>query len=289
MKPINQSAGEALAIELPSMSRRKMLLGMGAASATLAVTVAPDAAGSSGMGDIAITQAENPDLVAAYQKFCDGCAELKEAQQALEWLADEWKHLWPLAPEALLWGANAQDGRYLDDGERDIIGRYLLRDTADLTKRMSAKYRRANPRTCFSILTSARAREVVKDRKKSSPKGRTEKARARNQALRDEAIREYEQKIVLAERYEAETAHLRKVSGADAGRLRVKDADAHLLKMANEVSQCQARTVAGLGMKADAITVTASKLMKIMKSDESPLGQLARLVGSVLQVTREQA
>ncbi|MGO8023063.1 hypothetical protein [Rhizobium leguminosarum] len=274
----------------PDATRRALLFGLAAASTAAAVAVAPDAHGagaltSSGLPD----QPESPALISAYQSFCDSCIDLKEAHQAREWLADEWKHRWPLAPEPLLWGANAQDGSYLDDGERDIIGRYIMRDTADLTKRMSAKFRRATPRTCFSILTSSRAREIVEKWKRSSPKGRTEKARVRHQLFRDKMIREYETNIGLAEQYEAETARLREISGADAARLRVKEADDRLLKAANEVSQCPAYTVAGLGMKADALAVTAGALMKITKSDESPLGQIARFIDSVAEVAGRAA
>ncbi|MBY2993758.1 hypothetical protein HF263_03870 [Rhizobium leguminosarum] len=275
----------ATAEGLPNTTRRALLWGLAAASTAAAVAVAPDAQGagaltSSGFPD----QPESPALISAYQSFCDASVDLKEAHQAREWLADEWKHRWPLAPEALLWGANAQDGSYLDDGERDIIGRYIVRDTADLTKRMSAKFRRATPRTCFSVLTSSRAREIVEKWKRSSPKGRTEKARVRHELFRDKMIREYETNIVLAEQYEAETARLREISGAEAARLLVKEVDGRVLTAANEVSQCRAYTVAGLGMKADALTVTASALMKITKSDESPLGQIARFIESVAEV-----
>ncbi|MBY5587865.1 hypothetical protein HFO49_10290 [Rhizobium leguminosarum] len=280
----------ATAEGLPNTTRRALLWSLAAASTAAAVAVAPDAHGagaltSSGLHD----QAESPELISAYESFCDACTDLKEAHQAREWLADEWKHRWPLAPEALLWGANAQHGSYLDDGERDIIGRFIMRDTADLTKRMSAKFRRATPRTCFSILTSSRAREIVEKWKRSSPKGRTEKARVRHQLFRDKMIREYETNIELAEQYETETARLREISGADAARLRVKEADDRLLKAANEVSQCPAYTVAGLGMKADALAVTASELMKIKKSDDSPLGQIARFIDSVAEVAGRAA
>ncbi|MBY3067441.1 hypothetical protein HFO74_29160 [Rhizobium laguerreae] len=269
-----------------TVSRRALLLGFTAASTVAAVAVAPDAFGAVAAQALGTSseQAESPELISAYESFCDACIDLKEAHQAREWLADEWKHRWPLAPEALLWGANAQDGSYLDDGERDIIGRYIVRDTADLTKRMSAKFRRATPRTCFSVLTSSRAREVVEKWKRSSPKGRTEKAPVRHQLFRDKMIREYEMNIGLAEQYEAETARLREISGADAARLRVKEADGRLLKAANQISQCPAYTVAGLGMKADALAVTAGALMKITKSDERPLGQIARFIESVAEV-----
>ncbi|MBY5788694.1 hypothetical protein [Rhizobium leguminosarum] len=275
----------ATAEGMPDATRRALLFGLAAASTAAAVAVAPDAHGAGALSLPGLHEpAESPELISAYQSFCDACIDLKEAHQAREWLADEWKHRWPLAPEALLWGANAQHGSYLDDGERDIIGRFIMRDTADLTKRMSAKFRRATPRTCFSILTSSRAREIVEKWKRSSPTGRTEKSRVRHQLFRDKMIREYETNIGLAEQYETETARLREISGADAARLRVKEADDRLLKAANEVSQCPAYTVAGLGMKADALAVTASALMKITKSDESPLGQIARFIESVAEV-----
>ncbi|TBH34602.1 hypothetical protein ELG66_01005 [Rhizobium leguminosarum] len=284
MKPINQSAGEALAIELPSMSRRKLLLGMGAASAAAAVAIAPDANGAAVGQGFSGDQAENPELIVAYQKFNDACAQLEEARNSLEWLADEWRHQWPLAPEDLLLGANAQDGRYTMPAERDIIGRYVVRDTSGLTKRLAPKFRRENRKTCFVIRTGDEERELLKRWKRSTPTGRTEKALARNRAYRIKAIRECELRIQLADHYEAETARLRQVSGADAARLRVRDADILLQKAADEVSKCQACTVAGLAMKADALGVTAGALMKITKSDDSPLGQIARFIESVAEV-----
>ncbi|MGO7836934.1 hypothetical protein [Rhizobium johnstonii] len=283
MKPINQSAGEALAIELPSMSRRKLLLGMGAASAA-AVAIAPDAYGAAVGQGFSGDQAENPELIVAYQKFNDACAQLEEARNSLEWLADEWRHQWPLAPEELLHGANAQDGRGTMPAERDIVGRYLIRDTSELTKRLAPKFRRETRNTCFAICTANEERKLLQRWKKSTPTGRTEKALARNRAYRVKAIRECELRIHLADQYEAETARLRLVSGADAARLRVRGADILLQKAADEVSKCQACTVAGLRMKADALTVTAGALMKITKSDDSPLGQIARFIESVAEV-----
>ncbi|WP_260682902.1 hypothetical protein [Rhizobium laguerreae] len=286
MKPMNQSAGEAMAIELPSMSRRKLLLGIGAASAAAAVAIAPDAHGAAAdqAQGFSSDQSENPDLIVAYQKFNDACVQLEEARNSLEWLADEWRHQWPLAPEELLLGANAQDGRYTMPAERDIIGRYVVRDTSGLTKRLAPKFRRENRKTCFVLRMAAEERDHLKRWKRSTPTGRTEKALARNRAYRIKAIRECELRIQLADHYEAETARLRQVSGADAARLRVRDADILLQKAADEVSKCQACTVAGLAMKADALTVTAGALMKITKSDESPLGQIARFIESVAEV-----
>ncbi|TAX39127.1 hypothetical protein [Rhizobium leguminosarum] len=271
---------------MPNATRRALLWGLAAASTAAAVAVAPDAQGAiaTEAQALACDQAENPELISTYRKFYDACADLKEAQDSLEWIADEWRHQWPLAPEELLLGANAQDGRYTMPAERDIVGRYLVRDTSELTKRLAPKFRREIGKTCFGIRTADEEKERLKRWKRSTPTGRTEKALERNRAYRIKAISECELRIQLAAQYEAETARLREVSGADAARLRVREADIRLQKAADEVSQCQARTVAGLAMKADALTVTAGALMKITKSDDSPLGQMARFIESVAEV-----
>jgi hypothetical protein len=281
----------AVAEGLPNTTRRALLWGLAATSTIAAVAVAPDAHGAVATEARALPsyQVENQELILAYQKFDDVCAELKEAQDSLEWIADEWRHQWPLAPQELLLGANAQDGRYTMPAERDIIGRFLVRDTSDLTKRLAPKFRRENRKTCFVIRTAAEERDHLKRWKRSTPTGRTEKALAQNRAYRIKAIRECEQRIQLAAQYEAETAHLRDISGADAARLRVRDADIRLRKAANEVSQCQALTLAGLAMKADVLAVTAGDLMELTKSDATPLGQMARFIESVAEVAGRAA
>ncbi|MBA5802117.1 hypothetical protein [Rhizobium changzhiense] len=281
----------AAAEGLPNTTRRALLWGLAAASTAAAVAVAPDAHGADVVRApyLACDQAENPELISAYEKFYDACAELKEAQDALEWLADEWRHQWPLAPEELLLNANAQDNRHSTAAERDIIGRFLLRDTSTVTKRLSREFREKTRQTCFTLITSEKARELLDRWERHAPKGRTEKSLARNLAFREEAIKECTRDIALAERYEAQTARLRTISGVDAAQARVRDASTRMRKAADEVSRCDARTMAGLGMRADALTVTASDLMKLTESDGTPLGQLARLVKSVAEVAGRAA
>ncbi|EJC66115.1 hypothetical protein Rleg5DRAFT_1822 [Rhizobium leguminosarum bv. viciae WSM1455] len=276
----------AIAEGMPNATRRALLWGLAAASTAAAVAVAPDAHGANVVRapSLASDQAENPELISAYDKFYDACAELNEAQDALEWLADEWRHQWPLAPEELLLNANAQDNRQSTAAERDIIGRFLLRDTSTVTKRLSREFREKTRQTCFTLLTSEKARELLDRWERHAPKGRTEKSLARNLAFREEAIKECTRDIALAERYEAQTARLRTISGVDAAQARARDASTRMRKAADEVSRCDARTMAGLGMRADALTVTASDLMKLTESDGTPLGQLTRLVKSVVEV-----
>jgi hypothetical protein len=258
---------------------------MAAASTAAAVAVAPDAHGAviaQGRG-FSDDQTENPELIAAYQKFRDACASLKDAKESLEWIADEWRHQWPVAPEELLLGANAQDGRYTMPAERDIIGRYLIRDTSDLTKRLASKFRREIRKTCFAIRTADEEKDLLKRWMRSKPTGRTDKALARNRAYRIKAIRECELRIQLAAKYEAETAHLRDISGVEAARLRIREADIRLRRAADEVSQCYAMSLAGFAMKADVLAVTAGDLMELTKSDPTPLGQMARFIKSVAE------
>ncbi|MGO7726697.1 hypothetical protein ACC704_01230 [Rhizobium johnstonii] len=281
----------ATAEGLPNATRRALLWGLAAASTAAAVAVAPDAHGVDVVRapSLACDQAENPELISAYDKFYDACAELKEAQDALEWLADEWRHQWPLAPEELLLNANAQDNRHSTAAERDIIGRFLFRDTSTVTKRLSREFREKTRQTCFTLLTSEKARELLDRWERHAPKGRTEKSLARNLAFREEAIKECNRDIGLAERYEAQTARLRTISGVDAAQVRVRNASTRMRMAADEVSRCDARTMAGLGMRADALTVTASDLMKLTESDGTPLGQLTRLVKSVAEVAGRAA
>lgn len=271
------------------VSRRALLLGLAAASTVAAVAVAPEARGE----ETTITApapAENPELVAAYDNFQAACIELKTAVNDLEWLADEYRHRWPLAPEELLLNANAQENRFSTVvAERDIIGRFLLRDTSVLTKRLARNFRESTPETCFTLLATEKAREMLKRWEQHVPTGRTEKSLARNRAFREEAIRDCERDLALAARYEAETSRLRKEAGADVALKRVKDADEKVNAAAAEVSFLPALTLEGLRMKASAANVGASELKRLVSEDSTPLGQLARLVTSVLQLTKEQA
>ncbi|MGR9169613.1 hypothetical protein [Rhizobium sp. KDH_Rht_773_N] len=271
------------------VSRRALLLGLAAASTVAAVAVAPEARG----GETTVTTTaliENPELVTAYDKFQAACVELKAAVNDMEWLADEYRHRWPLAPEELLLNANAQDNRFSTvAAERDIVGRFLLRDTSVLTKRLPRKFREIEPKTCFTLLTTEKAHELLERWRQHVPTGRTEKSLDRNRAFREAAIRDCERDLALAVQYEAETSRLRKEAGADAAIKRVKDADKRVSAAAAEISFLPALTLEGLWMRASAANVGAYELIRLVSEDSTPLGQLARLVTSVLQFTKEQA
>ncbi|MDC9808427.1 hypothetical protein [Rhizobium binxianense] len=285
-----KSMMQAAALGNSDVSRRSLLLGMAAASTSAAVAVVPTPARAASES-AATPVGENPELVAAYDRFAKAWAELKTAKGNLDWLADEWRHRWPLAPEEILLNANAQNDFHVPAGaETDIVGRCLLRDSSTLTKRLSRDFRGKARQTCFTLRTSEKAREMRDRWERTVPQGRTEKSLARNRAFREEAIRECTRELALAEQYEAETARLRAESGVAMVLQRVKDADRKLNATAAEVSFLPALTLEGVGMKATAASIGAHDLIKlVVLEDKSPLGQIARLVGSVLQVTRGQA
>ncbi|WP_081687968.1 hypothetical protein [Rhizobium mesoamericanum] len=276
------AAGEAM-----SCSRRSLLSalpGLAAATAIPAVLDGPrTASAASDHPAASVRIQENPDLLRAYDRLLAARAEAAAAEDALEWLADEWKHLWPLAPEELLRGANAQyEVNWKPSAERDIIGRYLVRDTSVLTTRMSRAHRQESPQTCFSVLNSSEALETLDDWKRHVPKGRTEKSLASNRAFKEKAIEEFERKLALAEKYEAETDHLRRIAGVDDARNRVATARGNLHRAEHDVSLIPAFALEGLRIKAEAIK--ASDIPDTLLAHDSPLGNMARILQSILDV-----
>ena len=224
---------------------------------------------------------ENPELIEAHAQLKAARAELAAATEAMEWLVDEWRHLWPLAPEELLGCANADRGYGSDDAERDIVGNYLRRDTSVLLKRLSPKLREKMPATCFSIMTPDEAQERIDFWTRRVPTGRTEKALERNRAERDRFIREYQHKLVLARQYQAETDRLRKLAGVNEAKQRIEDAKRDVYSARDKVSLIPARTVTGLMIKADAIK-TSEVFEAAINYGGGTLAEMARFVDAII-------
>lgn len=270
-----QAAGEAL------LTRRHAL---GLIAAATAAPTAAIAAPVMTQAPIAIATPENPDLIAAFDRLVTAHDEVAATEDALAWIVDEWKHVWPLAPEELLLAWNAQyHGFDSRDAERDIAGKFLFRDTSDLTKRLSPDARRKNPKTCFAVVRSDEAAERLDKWIKSTPKGRTERALARNQAQRLEHIEFWKQRLALAQDYERETARIRNASGIETAKQRVEDARSHVQSVAAEISYLPATTMLGLHLKAIAIAMAdGTGLIDSLSSHVGVFGQLNRLVHSIL-------
>lgn len=274
---ISKSTTVAASLE-PTINRRSLLTGIAAASASAAVVATPAPAKAA-----AASTAENPALLQAHGELLAARAEHEQAKTALEWLVAEWRHLWPLAPEDLLGGANAHSP-YGSGGnpERDIAGRFLLRDTSVLTKRFNAKRRAKAEETCFHVITSEDALESLASWEKCNPVGRTEKSLDRNRAYREDMIRRYRSLIPVAKVYEAETARLRAASGVDAVKERISNSGVKADSAASKISRIPAFTPAGLAIKAEILA--ASPVFASEIGNRGFLGDTARLIQAVIDM-----
>lgn len=181
-------------------------------------------------------------------------ADLAKVNSELEWIAAEWKHLWPLAPEELLGMPFAH--RYVAPhcgakAERDIAGNFMMRDVTTLRARLSKKRRAEGGTECFGVATSDSVAEDLARWRANVPKGRTAKSLAKNQKFRLERIRLLERNHALALAYEAETARLRQVSGADAAAERFDHFTAASYALSEAVMRQPANTLEGLAAKAE--------------------------------------
>lgn len=229
--------------------------------------------------------AENPELIAAYDRFLAARAEVAAAEDALEWLVDEWRHLWPLAPEEILGGANADksSGSYADNAERDIAGRFIQRETVDLTKRLSRKWREKHQRTCFHVETPEQIERVIRgwERPRS---GRTAAALARKIAEQQKVLAIYKAKLPVSRAYYAETAALRKASGVEQVKQRIEAAKAEIDRAVRAVSHKAAHTIDGLRIKAEVLLVQDGGMVPHLRDKGGAIGGMSRFVYAVLDV-----
>lgn len=222
---------------------------------------------------------ENPALIAAYDEWRAAMDKLAAAKNDLEWLVDEWRHLWPLAPEEILGGANAG---YSDNAERDMAGERIFRDTADLTKRLTKEFRQSCPRTCFFVLKAEDTAAHLEEVRRRKVGGRTEKSREANRRSRDRYIAELETRLRLAEDYEEITALIREQSGVEGAKLRVTNAKKAAEHAADAVSAASATTMHGVRLKAEVIVGEMERMFGRVPS--GPFGDGYRLAKSMLNL-----
>lgn len=234
------------------ISRRSFLRNTAAAGAVGAVVAAPAIVEA---GSENAAAAENPSLIEAWKTFRGAETEKKAAKDALEWLADEWKHRWPLAPEEILGGANANERSdpELFTIERDILGRAIRRDCSVLTKRLSKEFRAETKECCFFIETPQRLAEWLDEAEKRVPRGRTEKALARNQKFHTEYLARLRIQFVLSTRYFAEIASIRAAASVEQVEARVEKANIDFEIALDAVFAEPAHTLYGARLKADAL------------------------------------
>lgn len=266
---------------MSSITRRNLLK---QSPAALAVAAIPASAAVAALPTEA-SPSENIDLIYAFQRFKEARDELAAAKDALEWLIDEWRHRWPLAPEEILGGANA-DGRFgsaPDNAERDIAGRFVFRDTAPLTTRLTRKMRGRNPRLCFSIETPEQIQAGI-DRWQTPRPGRTAASIARNLVEQQRILAKYRAALPLSRAYHAETERLRKASGVAQVTHRIKVAETAFDRACRDVSHEKAYTFEGLRMKAEVLQVHDNGLAIHLLPKGGAIGGMARFIEATLDV-----
>ena len=192
----------------------------------------------------------NPRLFELAGQMSDAQEALATAQDKVDWIVAEWRHLWPLAPEQILHCANMHE--YSSSHaviERDLAGNPMMRDIEPLTMRLSPEFRQQGGKTCFSLCTVQFAEERLLHFAANPPTGRTPKALARNVALRAERVRDWTAKLETARKYEVETARIRELSGIEAAIPQVEAAGKRVQALLAEIMQEPAHTMEGLRIK----------------------------------------
>lgn len=244
----------AAAEGMPEINRRRMLLGLAAASTAAAAITAASAAGCAPV--------ENPELVRLGNHLPEAAAEYRVALEEIEWIAAEWKHRWPLAPDEITWPR----GDYLD-GERDIAGRLLKRPGEERVRGI-----RDVKHLAAMVATDRPLRHNASDA-----------MRARRAKWLATAKRE----LKIGKLYKVQTTRLRKVSGMDLAKARAAAAKKSLSDLVTTIMEQPGTTMEGMLIKAQAIT-TFNNVMagKFNLDGERWAGLLA---ASVLQLASEGA
>ena len=237
---------------MTNINRRTALARMAAAPAALAVGAVP-ALAEHASENISIA-APDVSLAALIERHRAAVADLKAAKDAVQWIVDEYRHLWPLAPEEILLFPYAEwrvgKGPVV---ETDISGRPLMRETAPLTSRLSREYRGENKKACFSLLTPNEIAESLAHWEGRRPRARTEKGRIKEAKLRAKYMAQHGRALPLARDYFAVTEGLRTASGVEAAKQRVSRCQAATEKLGEEIARYPVTTFDDLLAKANAV------------------------------------
>ncbi|RWO57433.1 hypothetical protein [Mesorhizobium sp.] len=239
----------AAAEGLPAINRRRMLLGLAAASTAAAAITAASAAGCASV--------ENPELVRLGNRLPEAAAEYRAALEEIEWIAAEWKHRWPLAPDEI----TLARGSYTD-AERDIVGRLLKRPGEEQAR-------------CVRDVENLTA---ILGWDRPLRKNASEGMRAR----RADWLVRRKHELKLGKAYHAETARLRKASGIELAKARAAAAKKSLSDLVTAIMEQPGTTMEGMLIKAQAVA-TFNKAIARKYPFEAELWA-AQLAASVLQL-----
>ncbi|TIO11070.1 hypothetical protein [Mesorhizobium sp.] len=238
-----------------NLNRRRLLMGLAAAStAAAAVTVAP-AAHSAAVN-------ENPEPVRLGNELPAAEAEMLAAKAAKSAVIAEWSPRWPLAPDEII-----EHGCEI---ERNLTGAGLHRDGRKDCLRVGT----AND---FRWWKESLERQLASKRIKSE---------ARRTHLRKE-IKKTQRKISIAERYAAETARIREASGYEQASERHCAAIKALSSLIVAIMAQPGTSMQGVMIKAQALATwkKADRVYRVLNVDGFDWG--SQLAASVIRMASE--
>ncbi|WP_378947745.1 hypothetical protein [Mesorhizobium sp. ANAO-SY3R2] len=253
---------------LPQIDRRRLLVGLAAAStaaATATVAQAAQAAAPAKTGEttqLAAPQA-NPEFVSLFSDLKKAVAEKTAAKDAREWIIDEWRHRWPPAPDEITLPGVA----WVINDEVDLAGRPLVRPGEKHARRL------------YSLEDLAWSAErtaafVGKARNDKSRAARLARAAKDKRALH------------LGEAYYREVERIKDASGIRLANARIKAADHEIGRLSTEIMDLPASSLACLAIKAEAAEIWGKNAGFNMRANIGPLGWAWRLTGDILNVTK---
>lgn len=278
---MNMNENSSSSARAPAILRRGFISGI-AVAAAVALPV-------SSFADITTVnvrrETENPELAIAYERLISARTEHAKAKEALEWIADEWRHLWPLAPECILGHVFADRSDNNQAAERDIIGNYIYRDTDVLTTRLPKKVRQEHPRLCFSIETAERLQKHADFWETARVRGKTDANRARSLAENERLFKRYREAVTAAIQYERETAELRERAGVPDALARVEAARKAVVSAEQAILGTEIKTITGLKIKAEILMMSLPTFFTGKVLEEfGALGGLFRIVQDAIVV-----
>jgi len=224
----------AMAAVEPVVSRRKLLLGLAAASASAAAIAAPSAAESAVL--------ENPELIRLGDMLHAVAAEYKAANEAEKAIIKEWSARWPLAPEPILYRRSWERTAH----ELTLTGSPLVRP---------------GEKDPFCVMTVER---IVSDIKYTERllRGKTfdrqKKFRGSTREEWEKSLEEDYELVAVAREYEAECAGIRSLSGIDQAKERREGSRTALTDTVKRILAEPEYSMAGVIIKAQAISVASA-------------------------------
>ncbi|WJR67255.1 hypothetical protein QTA58_00330 [Neorhizobium sp. CSC1952] len=223
---------QAAAEGLPSIHRRRLLMGLAAASATAAAMTAPDAAASA----VVTSAQENPELVRLGDQWHAMADELVAARAALQQIVNEWSPKWPAAPEALVY-----NGWNTDNYERDLQGHAV---------QGGSPYSGSRGRCVRSVEDIAYDIRFAEGILRNKTFAHRKKVQRLTREQWEVKLAEDYELIGVARDYEAQCQRIRAASGVEAATKRYLEAEFALMELIKQVVSVSETSMIGIIIKA---------------------------------------